>query len=129
MRDFLHVDDTCQAVDLLLHAPAEKVVGEVFNVASGKHKSILEIAHEIARRMNFPAGKIVRIGDRLGQVFRHTGSTSKIAKVVGWDQKISWDEGLNRTIEWFRRHRSIWEKQIPMRHILIRTASGKKELH
>jgi len=46
-RDFVYVDDNCEAIDLVLHSPADKVVGEVFNVGSEQHRSIISISEDI----------------------------------------------------------------------------------
>ena len=128
-RDFIHVDDTCRALDLVMHAPINKISGEVFNIASGVDRSVISLAQDIAGNMNADSDKIVFVGERPGQVLRHTGDSSKIERVLGWKQKISWEDGLKKTIEWFENNRSQWEKQLWMRHIPIRTASGKMELH
>ena len=128
-RDFVHVDDTCRALDLIMHAPEDKVAGEVFNVASGEHRSVLSIAEDITRMMDFDPSKITFVGERPGQVMRHTSDWSKINKVLGWEPRVDWDDGLRDTIDWFTRKRSSWQKQLWMRHIPIRTAAGKIELH
>lgn len=127
-RDFIFVEDVCRAVDLVLHAPADQVTGEVFNVASGQHRTILSIAEDIGRMMGTSA-RIEFRGDRPGQVIRHTGDTSKIRRVLGWEPQTGWEDGLARTIAWYRDNREIWEKQVWMRHIPIVTASGAQELH
>ncbi len=129
-RDFVFAEDTCRAVDLVLNASFEKVNGQIFNIASEQHRSIIEIAEDIARCM----GKDLKdnfeyVGDRPGQVFRHTGDASKIKRILGWEPEVSWENGLLKTIDWYRDNRNYWEKQIWMRDIPVITAAGKKELH
>lgn len=128
-RDFVYVGDNCEAIDLLLHAPAEKVHGEIFNVGSGVHRSISQIASDIRNmhRKDFPGETVV--ADRPGQVFRHTADIRKITSAVGWKPKTSWEEGLARTFAWYKDNRPWWEKQVWMRHIEIETTDGKKILH
>ena len=128
-RDFVHVSDLCRAVDLVLHAPREKVVGEVFNVASGEHRPILGIARDIVDMMGGRHSDISFIGDRPGQVMRHTGNYAKIQRTLGWTPKLSWKDGLATTIDWFRREKAQWQKQIWARQIMIRNSAGKIELH
>ncbi|MCK6450961.1 MAG: GDP-mannose 4,6-dehydratase [Alphaproteobacteria bacterium] len=128
-RDFIHVDDTCRAIDMLLHAPAERVEGEVFNVASGQDRAILDIAGDVCRLMKAPETSIQFRGERPGQVFRHTGDASKIKRVLGWEARVPWSDGLSATAEWYARNRAWWEKQLWMRTIPITTAEGKTELH
>jgi dTDP-glucose 4,6-dehydratase len=127
-RDFIYVDDVCRAIDLVLHADSKIVNGEVFNVASGEHRTIRAIADDVARLVGVPS-KIVSYGDRPGQVIRHTGDASKIKRILGWQPSLSWEEGLTRTIKWNKEHRENWEQQIWMRHIPIVTAAGRSELH
>jgi dTDP-glucose 4,6-dehydratase len=123
-RDFVFVEDTCRAIDLAVHANIEKVKGEVFNVASAEDRSILAIAQDVVKTMNKDESVIKFVGDRPGQVFRHTGDISKIQRVLGWKPVISWKEGLERTIEWYRNNRPWWEKQLWMRAVPIITKSG-----
>lgn len=128
-RDYIFVEDVCIAIDAIMHADISKVKGEVYNVASGVHRSILSIARDVVKMMDKDDSVISFIGDRPGQVFRHTGDTAKIKKALGWKPSISWEDGLNRTIKWYADNRKWWEKQLWMRTIPIITKSGKKELH
>jgi dTDP-glucose 4,6-dehydratase len=128
-RDFLHVEETCRAIDLILQAPDELVHGETFNVASGEHRSIIEIARDVVELMNYRMDRIQFIEDRPGQVVRHTGDWSKINRVLGWKPLLSWKEGLQRTIAWYEQNRELWSRQLFMRQIPITTASGKIIYH
>lgn len=136
-RDFTYVEDLANAIDLVMRAPADKVDGEVFNVGSEKDYSVREIADLIVGMMkNYETVEKVaytpyalNIGDRPGQVFRHTADASKIHKVLGWKPKIDFRKGLERTIDWYVKNRSWWEDKIWMRCVPIETESGKTELH
>ena len=128
-RDFIHVDDTCRGIDMMMSAPAALVEGEVFNLASGHHRSIYSIAEDILRLMERRNDCIELTGERPGQVFRHTGDWSKANRVLGWAPTIEWEDGLQGTIEWYRNNKELWDKQLFMRHIQITTASGKTEFH
>jgi dTDP-glucose 4,6-dehydratase len=128
-RDFIFVEDFCVAIDIIIHADLKIVSGEVFNVASGVHRSILSIAKDIVKLMGKDDSIIEFVGDRPGQVFRHTGDIRKMEKFFKWMPKVGWEEGLSRTIEWYKENRYWWEKQLWMRTIPIITKSGKRELH
>jgi len=128
-RDFLHVEDTCRAIDLVLQASGDLVHGETFNVASGEHRSILEIARDVVGLMNYRMDQIQFIEDRPGQVVRHTGNWSKIHRVLGWKPLLFWKEGLQRTAAWYEQNRELWSRQLFMRQIPIVTASGKIAYH
>ncbi|MGA2466678.1 MAG: GDP-mannose 4,6-dehydratase [Thermodesulfobacteriota bacterium] len=128
-RDFIFVEDFCHAIDMMMHVDIEKVKGEVFNVASGVHRSILSIAKDIIRLMGKDETLISFVGDRPGQVFRHTGDISKIGKMLNWQPKVEWEEGLQRTIQWYKENEKWWGKQLWMRTVPIIAKSGEKELH
>ena len=128
-RDFIHTDDTCRAVDLALHASPNTVIGEVFNVGSGCHRTILSIAEDIVGLMCPDNQCRVNIGDRPGQVMRHTADFSKIQRVLGWAPQVDWIEGLKNVIAWYEQNEDWWMKQLWMREIPIINQDGKKELH
>lgn len=128
-RDFIFVTDNCEAIDLILHAPADRVVGEVFNVGSGAHRTILSIAHDVIDLTCKDKACYVHISDRPGQVFRHTADTSKIKDILGWTPRTSWREGLVQTIDWYKNNPKWWEKQMFLRAVPIIAKDGQKELH
>src|SRR6185369_14673926 len=99
------------ALDLVLHAPDDKVTGEVFNVASGVDRSIVSIAQDIVAKMNGRPESITFIGNRPGQVVRHSGDSKKLKERLGWSPKYNWDTGLQNTIDWFTKNPSSWEAQ------------------
>jgi len=128
-RDYIFVEDVCRAIDDIMHADGDKVNGQIFNVASGSHRSILSIARDVVRLMGKSESVITFVGDRPGQVFRHTGDIKKIKNTFGWDPLVTWEGGLETTIQWYRENRRWWEKQLWMRAVPIITKTGKKELH
>lgn len=128
-RDYVHVLDNCRAIDAILHAPDDRVIGEVFNVGSGNHRTILSIAEDIVSKMNLNGDCIDFIGDRPGQVMRHTADASKLHELLGWKPQISWKEGLEETIEWYCSNRNWWEKMLWLKEIPIMTSEGKQEMH
>lgn len=128
-RDYIFVEDVCKAIDILMHADGDKVHGEIFNIASGIHRSILSIARDIVNRMSKSESVITFVGDRPGQVFRHTGDITKMRNTFGWSPLVTWESGLETTILWYKENRKWWEKQLWMRAVPIITKTGKKELH
>ena len=128
-RDFTYVEDTCRALDCLAHCDLNSVRGEVINLGTGASISLAAIAPLVARKMNTPDAVITYVGDRPGQVFRHTADIRKAEQLLGWRPHVSFEEGLERTIAWYVANRSWWEKQLWMREIPIITKTGKRELH
>ncbi|HEX8027867.1 MAG TPA: dTDP-glucose 4,6-dehydratase [Vicinamibacterales bacterium] len=128
-RDWIYVQDTCEAVDCVAHCDKSKVVGEVFNIGTGVSLSIADVAKATVKLMGKPESLITYVGDRPGQVFRHTADASKAKRILGWQPSIDFEAGLGKTIEWYQNNRAIWQKQLWMRDIPIVTRAGKKELH
>ena len=128
-RDWIYVQDTCEAVDLAAHCDRNLVIGEVLNLGTGVSLSVGDIAREVVKQMGKSEGLITSVGDRPGQVFRHTADASKAKRLLGWQPTVNFEEGLAKTIEWYRTHRDVWQKQLWMRDIPITTRAGKRELH
>lgn len=128
-RDFMHVSDVANAVDMLVHAPLLKVVGEVFNIGSGKAISNIEIAKAIVKYMKIPSSKIKFVGERPGQVSTFACDYRKINKLFGWKPMKKFHQGLKETIEWYKNNKSLWEDQIWLRQVPITIGNGKIEMH
>lgn len=128
-RDFLFVEDHCEALDTIIHSDHEKVIGQVLNLGTTRDVSVLEIAQTVKALMKPEHSDIEFIGDRPGQVFRHTCDSTKIKKLLGWEARTSFEDGMRKTIDWYQANRQWWEPQRWMRHIPIITADGKKEMH
>ena len=128
-RDFTFVEDTCRALDCVAHCDLESIRGEVINLGSGESISLAEMAPFVARKMGKPDAPITYVGDRPGQVFRHTADCRKAERLLGWRPQVSFEQGLERAITWYRANRPWWEKQLWMRDIPIITKSGTRELH
>src|SRR5437773_2301108 len=112
MRDWTYVEDTCAARDCVLHCDLRKLRGEVVNIGSGTSLSIADIAAKVIHAMDVPQSLIMDVGERPGQVFRHTADRSKAARLLGWSPRVDFEEGLRRTVAWYTEHRSWWEKQL-----------------
>jgi dTDP-glucose 4,6-dehydratase len=128
-RDWVFVEDHCRALDLIIHCDIDLVRGQVINIGSGTSISIQKIAEMIIRKMNKPGDLLTYISDRPGQVFRHTADIAKAKKLLGWEPSTTFDDGLERTIDWYTKNRAWWEKQTWLRHIPIITKDGRKSMH
>lgn len=128
-RDWIHVDDHCDALERLLRIPAKDIVGEVFNIGTGQHVNVQEVAQRVAKQMGVRNERVKRVTDRPGQVIRHTCDATKARRVLDWRPKIDFDEGIARTIEWYRRNEPWWRRQLAFRQIPIVTVDGRKVRH
>ena len=79
----------------------DKVIGEIVNFGSGKDISIKELADKIVKYSNSKS-KIINAPDRLGQDIKLCCDNSKARALFDWESKISVDEGLKLTIEWYK---------------------------
>jgi len=107
-RDWLYVDDDAEAVEAVIEADLEKVVGEVINVATGIDISVFEIAEKVLEAVGRPGSQKVHVDERPGQVDRHIGSTEKAERLLGWRARTSFEDGLERTIAWYRENEAWW---------------------
>jgi dTDP-glucose 4,6-dehydratase len=107
-RDWLYVDDDAEAIEAVIDAPLDNVAGEVLNVATGVDLSVREIADRVLDALDKPPALKAFVPERPGQVDRHIGSTEKIARLTGWRARTSFDDGLARTIDWYRENEPWW---------------------
>ncbi|MEW5944881.1 MAG: dTDP-glucose 4,6-dehydratase [bacterium] len=108
-RDWIYVEDHCEAVDLTLHAPGE-CNGDVFNIGASAEKSVLQIAGLILEILGKGIELIEHVDDRLGHVKRHAVNTEKIRKTLDWKPKYDFREGIEKTVNWYVDNESWWRK-------------------
>ena len=92
----------------MIAAPLEDVAGEVLNVATGIDIPVTEIADAVLDALGKPSSLKSFVPERPGQVDRHIGSTDKIERLTGWRARTSFEEGLARTIAWYRENEAWW---------------------
>src|SRR5215216_3925871 len=107
-RDWLYVDDDAEAIEAVIAAPLENVAGEVLNVATGIDISVSDIADAVLDALGRPSSLKEFVTERPGQVDRHIGSTDKMERLTGWRARTSFEEGLVRTIAWYRENEAWW---------------------
>jgi dTDP-glucose 4,6-dehydratase len=107
-RDWLYVDDDAAAIEAVIAAPLDNVAGEVLNVATGVDISVNDIADAVLDALGKPRELRAHVTERLGQVDRHIGSIDKMERLTGWRARTSFEEGLARTIAWYRENEAWW---------------------
>ena len=105
-REWLHVLDHCEAIDLVLRKGRE---GETYNVGSGLEASIEEIADLVLELTGKPATLKTIVPDRPGHDRRYLLDATKIREELGWESTHGWKEGLVETVAWYTANRSWWE--------------------
>lgn len=101
-RDFTHVQDVAQASILALHA--KNVAGEEFNVATGKPTTINQLAETLQTLTQKTHLKSKHLDPRLGDIKHSYADISKAKKVLAYTPEINLEEGLNRLVEWYKKH-------------------------
>lgn len=108
VRDWLHVDDHCSAVDLILH---KGKAGEVYNVGGHNERTNLEVVRTVLREMGKSEELISFVSDRPGHDLRYAINPSKIQNELGWNAVYDFDSGIKTTIEWYLNNMD-WLKNI-----------------
>jgi dTDP-glucose 4,6-dehydratase len=105
-REWLHVLDHCEAIDLVLR---EGRPGETYNVGSGVEATIEEIADRVLELTGKPASLKTVVPDRPGHDRRYLLDASKIADELGWVPAHGFEDGLAETVAWYETNRVWWE--------------------
>lgn len=106
VRDWLHVEDHCRAIDLILH---QGRIGEVYNIGGRNERTNLEVVHTILKLLNQSESLITYIKDRPGHDLRYAIDATKLERELGWVPMYTFETGMLQTIEWYLNHREWWE--------------------
>jgi len=112
-RDWLYVDDDAEAIEAIIAAPVDVVAGEVFNIATGIDITVSAIADAVLAALDKPRDLKRYVDERPGQVHRHIGSTEKAERLLGWSAGTSFEQGLERTVAWYRENEAWWRAARP----------------
>jgi dTDP-glucose 4,6-dehydratase len=104
VRDWLHVDDHCRAVDLLLESGRP---GETYNIGGGNEVRNVDLTRRILSLVGRPESLIRRVADRPGHDRRYSLDCSKL-RAMGWAPQVPFEEGLRRTVDWYRASEAWW---------------------
>ena len=108
VRDWVHVDDHCEAVLAVLE---RGIAGEVYNIGGNNERSNLELTHTILKLMGKGSEMIRPVADRLGHDRRYAIDGSKIAEQLGWTpSRSAWPDALAETIEWYKANAQWWQR-------------------
>ena len=109
VRDWLYVEDHCSAIDLIL---SKGKAGEVYNVGGHNERANIEVVETILHILGKPESLIEHVTDRKGHDLRYAIDPTKIEEELGWKPKTSFEDGINKTIDWYLEHKVWWEKII-----------------
>jgi dTDP-glucose 4,6-dehydratase len=107
IRDYLFVEDHCVAIDLAIH---EGKVGETYCVGGAAQRNGVEVAEAILTALGKPKELIQFVTDRPGHDMRYDIDPTYIEQKLGWKQSVSFEEGIQRTVNWYKEHQGWWEE-------------------
>ena len=105
VRDWLHVDDHCAAIDAIMRYGTN---GEVYNVGGHNERSNIEVVRTILAALGKGEDQISYVTDRKGHDRRYAIDPTKIGRELGWKPSTKFDDGIQRTIAWYQTHESWW---------------------
>ncbi len=107
VRDWIHVEDHCRALELVLERGKP---GEIYNIGGEAERTNLEITKGILRILGKPESLMQYVTDRPGHDRRYAIDFSKIEKEIGWQPRYNLEEGLSRTVRWYTEQENWWRR-------------------
>jgi UDP-glucose 4-epimerase len=104
-RDFTYIDNAVEANLLACKAPAEKVAGRVFNVATARRVTLNETFTALKKITSY-SGSVTHGPERGGDIKHSLADISLAEKYLGYKPKVNFEDGLRRTVEWYRSQAS-----------------------
>lgn len=108
VRDWLYVEDHCNAIDLIVRKGKD---GEVYNIGGHNEKTNLEVVKTILKLLGKPESLISYVKDRPGHDLRYAIDATKLENELGWKPKFKFSEGIQETIKWNLENQD-WIKHI-----------------
>ena len=105
IRDWLHVEDHCAGIELVLR---EGAPGEAYNVGGGEERENIDVANAILALLGADPSLLRHVDDRPGHDRRYALDTSKL-RALGWTPRVGFEDGLQATVDWYRDRRDWWE--------------------
>ena len=106
VRDWLHVDDHCRAIDTVIKKGKN---GEVYNIGANQEVQNIDVARNIVKALEKTEDLIQFVTDRLGHDRRYALDCKKIHS-LGWKPEIEFSNGLASTVQWYAENRDWWTK-------------------
>jgi dTDP-glucose 4,6-dehydratase len=105
VRDWLHVDDHCSGIELVLR---EGEPGGVYNIAADEEHENVELVRLILDQLGCDQSLVRHVEDRAGHDRRYSLDATKV-RSLGWEPRRAWRDGIRTTIDWYRENRDWWE--------------------
>lgn len=109
VRDWLYVEDHCKAIDNIIH---NGKIGEVYNIGGHNEMRNIDIVKIICKALDKPESLITYVSDRKGHDMRYAIDPTKIHNELGWLPETMFNEGIQKTIQWYIDNKAWWEEII-----------------
>ena len=106
VRDWLYVEDHCKAIDLIVRKGR---IGEVYNIGGHNEMRNIDIVRLICKALQKPESLITFVADRKGHDMRYAIDPAKIHRELGWLPETRFEDGLQKTIQWYVNHKDWWQ--------------------
>ncbi len=107
VRDWIHVEDHCRALELIIQ---QGKPGEKYNIGTNNEKTNLELVQYILDIMAKPHSLITFVDDRPGHDRHYALDTSKIEQELVWKPSIIFEQGLKETVQWYKGNEPWWRR-------------------
>lgn len=107
VRDWLYVDDHCKAIDMILENGR---IGEIYNIGGHNEKANIDVVRTILKAVGKDESLIAYVKDRPGHDMRYAIDPTKIHNELGWEPETLFNEGIQKTIDWYLNNREWWQK-------------------
>lgn len=105
VRNWMHVDEHAEAIDLVLRRGRS---GQAYNVGADNERENLDVAHAILERLGKPRSLIQHVADRPGHDRRYALDTSRIRNELGWRPRRDWRQTIDETVDWYVANPEWW---------------------
>jgi dTDP-glucose 4,6-dehydratase len=118
IRDWLYVEDACQAIDQIL---SKGKIGEAYNIGGESERTNIDVARQCLSFLKKGEEHLQFVTDRPGHDLRYALSNDKVKKEIGWYPAVNFSEGLSRTVQWYQDHIAWWK---PLKERLLLESKG-----
>ncbi|MEW5950180.1 MAG: dTDP-glucose 4,6-dehydratase [Thermodesulfobacteriota bacterium] len=107
VRDWIYVTDHCAALDTVLH---RGIVGETYNIGGESERKNIDVVKTILRLLGKPESLVTFVDDRPGHDRRYAMDIEKIRRQLKWSPAVTFEKGVELTIDWYRRNEKWWRR-------------------
>jgi dTDP-glucose 4,6-dehydratase len=104
LRDYIHVDDHCRGIDVVLH---RGLVGETYNIGAGGQTNGIEVADLVLESLGKSPALKEFVTDRAGHDYRYCLDNTR-ARELGWELEYDVPSGIRQTVRWYKEHEAWW---------------------